>query len=65
MTFAGAPVAGMIGWAPCSGDEPMSLSIFSYNGEVTLAVAADAALVPDPSRIADLIAEEFEEFTAV
>jgi diacylglycerol O-acyltransferase / wax synthase len=64
MSFAGAPVAGMIGWAPCSGDEPMSLSIFSYNGEVTLAVAADAALVPDPTRIADLIAEEFEDFTA-
>ncbi|MFN8192818.1 MAG: WS/DGAT domain-containing protein [Nocardioidaceae bacterium] len=63
MTFAGAPLAGMIGWAPCSGDEPMSLSIFSYNGEVTLAVAADAALVPDPQRIADLISEEFEDFT--
>lgn len=63
MTFAGAPVAGMVGWAPCSGDEPMSLSIFSYNGEVTIAVAADAALIPDPGRIATLIDEEFHKLT--
>lgn len=63
MTFAGAPVAGMVGWAPCSGDEPMSLSIFSYNGQVTVAVAADADLIPDPERIATLIGEEFEALT--
>ncbi len=62
MTFAGAPVAGMIGWAPCSGDEPMSVSIFSYDNQVTIAIAADAALVPEPGRIAALITEEFDAF---
>jgi len=60
MTFAGAPVAGMLGWAPCSADNPLSLCIFSYAGAVSLGVAADAELVPDPDRIAELIRESFE-----
>lgn len=60
MTMAGVPVAGTLGWAPTSGNESMSLSIFSYNGEVTISIAADTHLVPDPDRIATLIAEEFD-----
>lgn len=58
MTLAGVSVAGSLGWAPTSGDQPLSLCLFSYNGAVSIGIAADAALVPDPGRIADLIAEE-------
>ncbi len=60
MTFAGAPVAGMLGWAPCSADNPLSLCMFSYAGAVSLGVAADAGLVPDPERIAELIREAYD-----
>ncbi|HQR26035.1 MAG TPA: WS/DGAT domain-containing protein [Nocardioides sp.] len=60
MSFAGVPVACSLGWAPTSGDQPMSLSIFSYNGQVSISIAADAHLVPDPERIAELVREEYD-----
>ncbi|MEZ5095848.1 MAG: WS/DGAT domain-containing protein [Nocardioides sp.] len=60
MTFAGVPVSGVMGWAPTSGDQPLSLAIFSYHGKVNLCIAADARLIPDANAIADLISEEFD-----
>jgi hypothetical protein len=38
-------------WAPTSGHIGMSVSIFSYRGEVTIGLMADATLIPDPERI--------------
>ncbi|MCK9824104.1 WS/DGAT domain-containing protein [Nocardioides cavernae] len=59
VTFAGVPVAGTLGWVPMSGHQPLGISIFSYGGEVTIGVAGDAGLVPDPDRIAELIEQEY------
>lgn len=59
ITFAGATVAGVLGWVPMSGDQPLGVAIFSYDGEVSIGIAGDAALVPDPDRIADLIQQEY------
>ena len=56
---AGAPVAGTLGWVPMSGDQPLGIAIFSYDGAVSIGIAGDAALVPDPDRIAALIQEEY------
>ena len=53
VTFAGAPVRGVLVWAPCSGSVGMSVSIFSYAGKVTVGFLADAGLVPDPQVLAD------------
>lgn len=64
MTFAGAPVAGTLGWVPMSGDQPLGVCIFSYNGVVNIGIAGDAALIPDPDRIASLIEEEFTRITS-
>jgi diacylglycerol O-acyltransferase len=64
MTFAGAPVAGTLGWVPMSGDQPLGVCIFSYNGEVNIGIAGDASLVPDPDRIAALIEEEFTRISS-
>jgi diacylglycerol O-acyltransferase len=50
--FAGAPVEGVMVWAPCSGSLGMTVSIFSYDGEVTVGFMADTALVPDPEPLA-------------
>jgi diacylglycerol O-acyltransferase / wax synthase len=49
--LAGAPVRTVLVWAPTSGHIGMSVSIFSYRGEVTVGLLVDAALIPDPDRI--------------
>jgi diacylglycerol O-acyltransferase len=49
--LAGAPVRTVLVWAPTSGHIGMSVSIFSYRGEVTVGLMVDAALIPDPERI--------------
>jgi diacylglycerol O-acyltransferase / wax synthase len=49
--MAGVPVRSSLFWAPTSGRIGMSVSIFSYCGEVTVGLMVDAALVPDPSEI--------------
>lgn len=61
MTFAGAEVDGVIGWAPCSGDQPMTVCIFSYNGRVAVGFGTDALLVPDGHTLGALFAEEFAQ----
>ena len=49
--LAGTPVRSVAVWAPTSGSVPMSVSIFSYDGDVTVGVMADAGLVPDPGTL--------------
>jgi WS/DGAT/MGAT family acyltransferase len=50
--MAGTPVRAVLVWAPTSGHIGMSVSIFSYCGEVTVGLMVDAALIPDPGEIA-------------
>ena len=56
--LAGTPVRGVLVWAPTSGSVSMSVSIFSYNGEVTVGVMSDRGLVPDPGEIVAAFGEE-------
>jgi diacylglycerol O-acyltransferase len=49
--LAGTPVRTVLVWAPTSGHIGMSVSIFSYRGEVTVGLMTDAALVPEPAQI--------------
>jgi hypothetical protein len=48
-------------WAPTSGSVGMSVSIFSYRGEVTIGLMVDAALVPEPNQIIDALAPALDE----
>ena len=57
---AGTPVRTVLFWAPTSGHMGMSVSIFSYRGEVTIGLMVDATLVPDPDQIAGRIGKELE-----
>jgi WS/DGAT/MGAT family acyltransferase len=50
--FAGVPVEGILVWAPCSGSLGMTVSIFSYAGEVTVGFMVDTALLADPEPLA-------------
>ena len=49
--LAGSPIRTVLVWAPTSGHIGMSLSIYSYRGEVTVGLMVDAALIPDPDQI--------------
>ena len=64
LTFGGIPVAQIVGFAPCSGDQPMTATIFSYAGGVTVGFATDAGLVPDPHVLADLVVQETLQMAA-
>lgn len=56
LSFAGAPITGVLVWAPCSGSLGMTVSIYSYSGEVTVGFMTDTALSLDP----DLLARAYE-----
>jgi diacylglycerol O-acyltransferase len=64
MSFAGAPVKQVVGFAPCSGDNPMSATIFSYNGAVTVGFSTDAGLIPDPEALAGFVVDELAAIEA-
>ena len=64
LSFAGVPVRQVIGFAPCSGDQPVTATIFTYNGSVTVGFASDAGLVPDPQTLVALVVDEVEQMVA-
>jgi hypothetical protein len=49
--LAGVPVRAVLIWAPTSGHIGMSVSLFSYRGDVTIGLMVDAALIPDPGEV--------------
>jgi WS/DGAT/MGAT family acyltransferase len=58
--LAGVPIDRMMFWVPHPGRQlGMGISILSYKGSATLAVIADARLVPDPEAITDQFNREF------
>ena len=59
--LGGALIGGMMFWVPQSGDIGLGVSILSYNGEVRFGVVADRGLCPDPDRVIDGFAPEFEK----
>jgi diacylglycerol O-acyltransferase / wax synthase len=56
--LAGAPVRGVLVWAPCAGGLGMTVSIFSYAGEVTVGFMTDIGLVPDPQPLVRVFDQE-------
>jgi len=61
--LAGQRVDGMVGWAPLSGNQPMSFTIYSYDGKVFVGIACDADLVPDHEQIVDGFAAAFHRLS--
>ncbi|HNP71288.1 MAG TPA: wax ester/triacylglycerol synthase family O-acyltransferase [Kouleothrix sp.] len=58
--MAGVPLRQVMFWVPQSGRLGLGVSILSYAGDVTLGVATDTGLVPDPDRIVVAFHDEFE-----
>jgi WS/DGAT/MGAT family acyltransferase len=59
--ICGAAVRQNIFWVPASGDVGMGVSIISYAGGVQFGLITDAKLCPQPRRIIDRFAREFEQ----
>jgi WS/DGAT/MGAT family acyltransferase len=49
--FAGSRIAGVVPWVPAAGTIGMGISIFSYDGGVSVGLQVDAGVVPDPDAI--------------
>ena len=64
LRYGGVEVDQVVGFAPCSGDQPMTATIFSYNGGVTVGFATDAGLLPDPDTLVEYVMAEFEQMRA-
>ncbi len=60
LRFAGVDLDQVVGFAPCSGNQPMTATIFSYNGGVTIGFATDAGLLPNPERLVRYVMEELD-----
>lgn len=58
--LAGRRIARQMFWVPQSGGIGLGLSLFSYDGQVSFGVAADACRVPDPAALARLFTACFE-----
>lgn len=61
--LAGEKVEGSVGWAPLSGNQPMSFTIYTYDGKVFVGIACDAGLVPDHEQIVDGFADAFRRLS--
>lgn len=59
--FAGKPINRMVFWVPQAGRLGLGLSILSYARTLTLGVAADAGLVPDPETMVAGFHEELAQ----
>ncbi len=63
--LAGKRIDSMMVWVPQSGDIGMGVSILSYNGAVQFGLICDRGLCPDPERVIDGFAAEFEKLVLV
>lgn len=57
--IADAPIRDLLVFVPQSGNIGVGVAIFSYNGRVRVSVMSDRLRLPDPQRIAELFADEF------
>jgi diacylglycerol O-acyltransferase / wax synthase len=59
--LTGLPIRNIMFWVPRMGSVGLGISIFSYAGAVTLGIASDSQLVPDPEAITVLFDQELEQ----
>lgn len=55
LSMAGAGVRSILGWVPTTGEQPLGICLFSYDGTVNVGVATDARMIPDPLHLVELI----------
>jgi WS/DGAT/MGAT family acyltransferase len=65
LKLCGATLEQNMFWVPQTGSVGLGVSILSYGGGVQFGVIADTGLCPDPQRIVDAFAPEFERLLTV
>ena len=60
IAFAGRKICRPVFWIPLPTGWGLGISILSYAGDITLGVAVDTSLIPDPTQILEGIEEELE-----
>lgn len=58
LTIAGARIGNLVFWPPQTAGIGVGISLFSYDGRVTVGVSADRALLDDPARLVALFEDE-------
>jgi hypothetical protein len=58
--LCGQRISEMYFWVPQSGSIGVGISVLTYAGQVFVGMIADADVVPDPQRVVDLFAPEFD-----
>ena len=58
---AGTQLRGVLVWAPCAGSVSTSVSVFSYDGQVTVGFMVDAGLIPEPEALVAAVDAELAE----
>ncbi|MBY0412222.1 MAG: wax ester/triacylglycerol synthase family O-acyltransferase [Burkholderiaceae bacterium] len=61
LALCGSRVTQCMFWVPQSGDIGLGVSILSYGGGVQFGVITDTTLCPEPQRIIDAFAPEFDQ----
>jgi WS/DGAT/MGAT family acyltransferase len=56
--LGGRKIESITVWAPVAGSVGLSISLLSYAGVLRMAVASDAALVPDPEAVAEAFRDD-------
>jgi WS/DGAT/MGAT family acyltransferase len=60
VSLAGTKLGGLTFWVPQAGHLGLGVSLFSYAGQVTVGVAADAGRMPDPHELIRAFHDEVE-----
>lgn len=56
--LAGAPVAGLLGWAPDSGDQTFTTCLITYAGTARVGFKVDIGRIPHPDELVRAFSEE-------
>jgi len=65
LKFCGSTLRQTVFWVPASGNIGLQVSILSYGGGVQFSLMTDAKLCPEPQRIIERFAPEFEKLLLV
>ena len=60
LSLAGRPVTEVLFWVPQTGSIGTGVSMLTYRGRVQFGVTSDRALMPEPARLVEQLAVEFE-----
>lgn len=65
LRFAGDTISQLMFWVPQAGNCGLGVSLLSYNGSVTIGIATDATLHPQPEELTSNFEDELQKFAGL